>query len=420
MRALPALVLSFVLPFAACERPPARSTAPLAHDVYVWQRAHTAPVADALRAHGAAFHSVATLAAEVSWKKSAAGPVPGIARVPLDWSALASAPRVGLALRINTHPGPFARDDASARTLVHLARTLLAEAEAQGVRPTELQIDFDAATGKLAGYREWLIALRAAIAPLPLVFTALPAWLRSAEFPALARATDGFVLQVHSLTRPARADAPFALCDSGAALAAIDHAARLGVPFRVALPTYGYTLAFATDGRFAGLSAEGPQPAWRDDFSLREVRAEPAPLAALVRTLGTEHPAALTGIIWYRLPISGDRLNWSWPTLAAVMAGRAPTPQLVAQPRPDGPGLFALTITNTGDGDFTGPVHLTARWHDAEAAAADALDVFAITTETPRSLRLASPAFRLAAGESRPAGWLRLPPSTAPHVSLEN
>ena len=47
MRALPALVLSFVLPFAACERPPARSTAPLAHDVYVWQRAHTAPVADA-------------------------------------------------------------------------------------------------------------------------------------------------------------------------------------------------------------------------------------------------------------------------------------------------------------------------------------------------------------------------------------
>lgn len=420
MRAPPFLVLSLVLPFAACEHPAARSTAPLAHDVYVWQRAHTAPVADAIRTHAEAFHSVVALAAEVSWTKSPAGPTPAITRVPLDWPALASAPRVGLALRLNAHSGPFARDDASARTLVHLAHTLLADAEAHGVRLTELQIDFDAATGKLAGYREWLIALRAAVAPLPLVFTALPAWLASSEFSTLARATDGFVLQVHSLARPARIDAPFTLCDPAAALTAIDRAARFGVPFRVALPTYGYTLAFAPDGRFAGLSAEGPQPAWRDNFTLREVRAEPAPLAALVRTLGDGHQAALTGIIWYRLPLSGDHLNWSWPTLAAVMAGRTPTPRLVAQPRPDGPGLFALTVTNTGEGDFTGPVHLTARWRDSASEAAEALDAFAITTETPRSLRLSSPHLRLAAGESRPAGWLRLPPATAPHVSLEH
>ena len=67
----------------------------------------------------------------------------------------------------------------------------------------ELQIDFDAAESKLAGYREWLVALRSRVGTTRLVFTALPAWLRHEEFRALAQAADGFVLQVHSLERPA-------------------------------------------------------------------------------------------------------------------------------------------------------------------------------------------------------------------------
>ena len=33
-------------------------------------------------------------------------------------------------------------------------------------------------------------------------------------------------------------------------------------------------------------------------------------------------------LLWYRVPVSRDSLNWSWPTLAAVMAGRAPVHRL--------------------------------------------------------------------------------------------
>jgi hypothetical protein len=418
---------------AACERPPARvADTPLPREVYVWQRTHHPAVATALRTHAPEFATVVVLAAEVSWGKlnsvhARARPLGQITRVSLDWSALAAAPQVGLALRLNAHSGPFARDDATTRALVSLARELLAEAATHRVRIAELHIDFDAATAKLAGYREWLLALRTAVAPVPLTFTALPTWLNSPDFPALARTADHYVLQVHSVERPSRVDTPATLCDPIAARAAIERAARVGVPFRVALPTYGYTLAFdRVTGRFAALSAEGPAPAWRDNpaYLVRELSADPAALAALVRSLEADRPAALTGVIWYRLPVDGDRLNWSWPTLAAVAAGRAPSPRLVAELHATAAGLAEISLVNHGDGDFAGPVRLAASWRDAHRLGADALGHFAITAETARSLRLTAPALRLAAGQRRPAGWLRLstPDTTAAHVhvALEN
>lgn len=434
---MPAPVLRLVgsivslVTFAACERPPARvADTPLPREVYVWQRTHHPAVASALRAHAAEFATVVVLAAEVSGGQptpSTPARAPQITRVSLDWSALAVAPRLGLALRLNAHSGPFARDDTTTRALVSLARELLAEAAAHHLRIAELHIDFDAATAKLPGYREWLLALRTAVAPVPLTFTALPTWLNSPDFPALARTADHYVLQVHSVDRPSRADTPATLCDPVAARAAIERAARLGVPFRVALPTYGYTLAFdRATGRFAALSAEGPAPVWRDDpaYLVRELSAEPSALAALVRSLHADRPAALTGVIWYRLPVDGDRLNWSWPTLAAVAAGRTPAPHLVVESHSTDSGLAEISLVNRGDGDFAGPVRVAASWRDAHRLGADALGHFAITAETARSLRLTAPALRLAAGQRRPAGWLRLSPpdSTAAHVhvTLEN
>lgn len=452
---MPALVLRLIgivtslFTLAACERPPPRITdIPLPRHVYVWQRTHHAAVAASLRAHAPEFASVVALAAEVSWTKpkssanaQTSAPLspspasrnspfvsaPQISHVPLDWPALATARHVGLALRLNSYAGPFSRDDVTTRALISLARELLADAAKHHVAIVELQIDFDAATAKLAGYREWLLALRTAVAPVPLTFTALPAWLHSSEFPALARTADHYVLQVHSIERPSHADTRATLCDPVAARAAIEHAARLGVPFRVALPTYGYTLAFDRhSGRFAALSADGPAPAWRDDpaYHVRELAADPAALAALVRSLHADRPAALTGVIWYRLPVDGDRLNWSWPTLAAVASGRAPAPHLVAEWHTTAAGLIEISLVNRGDGDFAGPVRLGTSWSDVHRLGADALGQFAITAETARSLRLAAPALRLAAGQRRPAGWLRLsPPDTTAaqvHVALEN
>jgi hypothetical protein len=50
-------------------------------------------------------------------------------------------------------------------------------------------------------------------------------------------------------------------------------------------------------------------------------------VANLVHEWSIDPPANLAGLIWYRLPNEDDDLNWRWPTLAAVMQGRAPDPR---------------------------------------------------------------------------------------------
>lgn len=422
---------------ATRSEPPRVSNSPLRHDVYVWQRRHTEALAEAVQARAARFGATVVLAAEVSWKKAPhlppppgakpehttpQPPIPVVTRVAIDWESLQTVSKVGLALRINAYPGPFTADDPTTRLLTALAYDLVREARDHGVAPVEFQIDFDAATEKLDGYREWLRVLRPAVAPVPLVFTALPTWLGSSKFAKLARAADSYVLQVHSLQRPARPDSPILLCNPVAARAAIERAGRIGRPFRVALPTYGYTYAFDAKGNFAGLSAEGTAPAWQGQpgYVVRELSAEPVSLAGLVASLRADRPAAMTGLIWYRLPVAGDRLNWSWPMLTAVMQGNAPEARLVATPRRNDRGLIEFTLTNAGDGDFSGPVKLTARWQTARRIAADGIGGFTIAGDGAQAMRLTSPALRLPAGETQVIGWLRLSTSSsAPNVAID-
>src|SRR4029077_10218524 len=125
---------------------------------------------------------------------------------------------------------------------------------------------------------------------------------------------------VHSLERPRSLNSPFTLCDPAAARRAVERAADFGIPFRVALPTYGYRIAFDAAGRFVGLSAEGPARSWPTGVQEREVRADPIQLAQLTQFWTTNHPPAMRGLIWYRLLITNDILNWRWPTLSAIVA----------------------------------------------------------------------------------------------------
>src|SRR5439155_25472501 len=141
-------------------------------------------------------------------------------------------------------------------------------------------------------------------------------------------------------------------CDPHLARRSVERAGRLGIPFRVALPTYGYAFAFDPTGNFIGLSAEGPSRNWPEGSLLREAPAQPDAMARLVNEWTVDRPDALRGIIWYRLPVTGDRRNWSWPTLAAVMAGRVPVAKLSADLRKPQPGLAEIDLINEGDGDY--------------------------------------------------------------------
>ena len=280
----------------------------------------------------------------------------------------------------------------------------------------ELQIDFDCAASKLEGYRTWVNAIRRRIAPVPVVITALPNWLDRKAFGALTRAADGVVLQVHSLERPSGPDVAMTLCDPAAARAAVERCARLGRPFRVALPTYGYVLGFDPKGKLLGVSAEGPVPAWPPDTRCRELRADASAMAQLVRDWTASRPAVLTGIIWYRLPIKDDELNWQWATLLAVMAGRTPRPVLRVQVRHAEPAMSEVDLVNDGDADGPSQVTVDLQWKDATLVAADALNGFERRESTDGRMRLGtaeSPRSQcLPAGQTRTIGWMRLSKDT--------
>lgn len=398
-----ALLVLGLFAFTAC-RPP-ESSAPLTREAYVWQRAHTAAVTDAVRTHAPEFNNLVVLAAEVSWPQDRAH----IVRVPLAPPSLKTAASVGLAIRVNAYSGSFAADAPATRAVVDLATALLAEASAAGLRITEFQIDFDAPESRLADYRLWLDALRPAVSPARLTFTALPSWLKNrADFTALTVAANDYVLQVHSLTRPASPDDPVSLCDPDAAREAVTAAARFNRPFRVALPTYGYHLAFTPGGRFLALSAEGPAPAWPADTVVRELSADPTSLANVVREWQIAHPQALKGIIWYRLPVAGDRLNWPWPTLKSVMSGKIPAARLTVEARSNELGLIECILINSGNAAFTGPLSAELTWNNATRLASDALPPFTVTDAKASSVRFSSTRVNVPPETSQSAGWVRL------------
>lgn len=383
-----------------------RASGPLSHDAYVWQRAWTEPVRRSIHEYSAQLHRLIVLNAEVSFPQGE----PRITRVAVDYSTLRAIGRpVGLALRIGPHPGPFRKDDALARSLAELAAGLIVEARTNGVTVAEFQVDFDCAERKLDGYRRWVEVLRGQVAPVPLVITALPAWLDRPAFRRLVAAVDGFVLQVHSLARPKTPSDPFPLCEPSAARRAVERAAKFDRPFRVALPTYGYLAAFDRTDRFIGLSAEGPVASWPAGVKLREVKADAGAMAKLVNGWMADRPQVLAGVVWYRLPVESDRRNWRWPTLAKVMAGELPRAEVRVEARRVETGLVEIQLVNRGAAEHRGPDLVTVSWLRGRLIASDGLLGYETADGATGSVQLRGKADRpgLAPGERRTIGWVR-------------
>jgi len=414
-RAAAAAVILLTLLEGLAETAFARSNV-LAQQVYVWQRAWTEPVREAVAGARTNFGGVVVLQAEVQWAQDQAK-APKIVRVPVNFATLRQLTvPVGFALRVG--PGPVEAADQTGRWLAALGRSLVQEARSNGITPAELQIDFDCPESKLAGYSEWITPLRGEIAPVPIVLTVLPAWLKQPAFRALAAAADGYVLQVHSLERPQSVNAPFTLCDPVKTGGWVRQASQLGLPFRVALPTYSYLLAFSHEGQFIGLSAEGSSWRWPEGTLQREVGANAAELAQLIAEWTAQPPAFCTGVIWYRLPVAGENLNWPWATLSMVMSGRSPVAWLRLEARRTGT-LVEVDWVNAGTGVCTGAKEVRVRWERATLLAGDGLHGFALSVTPPHIARLTNGQARLRPGERQQIGWLRFDQKTEVELELE-
>jgi hypothetical protein len=212
------------------------------------------------------------------------------------------------------------------------------------------------------------------------------------------------------------------LCDAAEARAAIAQAAKIGIPFRVALPTYSYLAGFSADGKLLGLSAEGPEPSWPLGTILRPMRSDPDDIAKLVREWSSAHPEPMHGLIWYRLPVAGDAMNWRAITLHAVMSGRTQR-NIHAVVDRGGPRLLDVYLRNDGEADETLQHSVTITWNGSELVAAEAIGGFERLDAPGRTVTFQPsnfPAGRwIAPGEQIQVGWLRLSADTEvqTHVS---
>lgn len=405
-----------LLLLAACGGPE-NVSGKLGHSAYVWQRHWGKSVKESIQAHGGEFEKLVALGTEVSFKAGAMK----VAQVELDYEDLRRSNRpVGLAMRVGPYGGPFQAGDRTSRSLCDLLGRMVGKARSNQLAVAEVQIDFDCADAKLDGYRVWVGEMKRAVAPTPIVITALPSWLkRGKAFKKLVSEADGYVLQVHSLERPGGIGEPFTLCRPESALDAVRRAGKMGAPFVVALPTYSYLVAFDAAGKFLGIGAEGVN--WKAGTRVQEARSQPAELAGLVREWERSRPASMRGLIWYRLPIADDTLNWRWPTLRAVMEGRMPKPGIVVTAAHPDPRLTEVFLTNEGEDDFSAPVAARATWGHGRLLACDALEGFEIAGESAGKVEFKSKGGvrSLSPGSRRKIGWLRLEEEDDVKIELE-
>lgn len=358
-------------------------------------------------------HGVVILGAEIN----VAGKTPEIANATIDWDAAKrQTEHCALALRVAPFAGLFDPEDAPAQAIVDLTKQLLNDARAHDVNLEEFQFDFDCAQKNLAGYRMWLLALRSIVRPTPLVITVLPAWLNDSEFPKLVREVDGYVLQVHSV--PISAGTNAKLADARLACEWVRKAARFGIPFDVALPTYRCAAGYASDGKLLSVAMDSVQPVWPPGTRVLEFGADANEIAGLVHDWLKARPSQMRGLIWYRVPIATDTRNWRWPTLSAVMSGRLPEHKLnILQ---EGENPIDLSIVNTGEADEQLNANVIATWNGVALTAADALAGWNLESETGRAIFgvTASHGLRLPPGARRKIGWLRFDQTTTLETQL--
>jgi hypothetical protein len=333
-------------------------------------------------------------------------------RVPVDYAFLKTAAKpVGIAIRIDAFRGGSIRDADAAGFTGMVVADALAAARSNGVQVAEVQIDCDCAESRLAEYFRMIKIIKPRIAPVPLIITALPCWLDAPDFAMLMGAVDGFVLQVHSLEQPKATGTPMRLCDPDRAARWARQAGRLGVPFRVALPTYGYRAAFAPDGRLLGISAEGAANGEGVISGEVEIRSDPVALAGLVKRWMADPPPNMTGVMWYRLPVPGERLNWKWETLAMVMRGKVPERKITVQIIHPEPSLAEVEIINKGLVDDAPASTIVLGWEGKRLIGADGLAGFECTRKGEDRAMLQfptnAPPVIVGAGDHLKIGWLR-------------
>jgi hypothetical protein len=375
--ALAALFLS------GCDQP---APTVLDQQLYVWQRQWTPAHEGALRESRRDFSSLRVLALQ-------AFPGAGWSRARIDPALLKADGRPLVAVvRLDGQLKSLDQDEVIAQI-----QQMLGDWQAQGLAPLGVEIDHDAGNARLPAYRTFLARLRQVLpTTLQLSITALPAWLDSPELPGLLATVDSSVLQVHAVSDPRQG-----LFDPEQARRWAERWGDVTTrPFYLALPAYGVALLTPENGAPV---VESEVPIDRGG-ERRELLADPQQVAGLTAKLRADPPVHLAGIIWFRLPLAGDRRAWSLTTLGAVARGDRLDSRMRLHVEERG-GLYDIRLVNQGNLDSPWPQRLTLA-----VGACDGVDALAGYTlqQTPGVLTFTRiKEGRLAAGAQRAIGWAR-------------
>ncbi|UZE17980.1 DUF3142 domain-containing protein [Pseudomonas sp. B21-054] len=378
------LSLAFAgLLLSGCEQPPAPS---LDQQLYIWQRQWTPAHEAALRQSHGDFSSLRVLALQ-------AFPGAGWSRARIDPAMLKADGRPLIAvIRLDGQLKSLDQEEVLAQV-----QQVLGDWQAQGLTPVGVEIDHDAGNARLPAYGTFLTRLRQTLpATLGLSITALPAWLDSPALPGLLETVDSSVLQVHAVSDPRQG-----LFDPKQALRWAERWSDITTrPFYLALPAYGVALLTPESG---GPVVESEVPIDRGG-ERRELLADPQQVAGLTAALRAEPPKHLAGLIWFRLPLAGDRRAWSLTTLGAVARGDSLDSRLGVHLQ-EQDGLYDIRLVNRGNLDSPWPQRLTLA-----VGGCDGVDALAGYTlqQTPGLLTFTRiQEGRLAAGAQRAIGWAR-------------
>ena len=181
----------------------------------------------------------------------------------------------------------------------------------------EIQLDCDVPESKLSAYADFLKQLKAQAGKHTFSATLLPCHLKHPGLKAVLDQLDYAVLQLHALEIPEDLPREYRLFDFTIADRAILAMKRFRKPFRIALPSYAYTVHYEKDGKFRRMSAENELPPRPD-----EIRKTALPEWNEILKLRQRHPEL--EVVWFRLPLKGDRLALEAENLLRLNQGKLP------------------------------------------------------------------------------------------------
>ncbi|NWK56045.1 DUF3142 domain-containing protein [Verrucomicrobiaceae bacterium N1E253] len=335
----------------------------MAQEVYVWQRVWTDPVGAAVKERAEQFDGVCVLVAEVDRKGDGSWEVQRFA----DPEAYARGHEVSLAVRIASGASISAWDRESCDRIVSLLGHYAG-------MTSVFQIDYDCPSGKLSDYVRLCAALRRAFPDHRLELTCLPDWLGRDGFSSLVEYADRYVMQVHGLLGYGGGQR---LCDPELAREAAWQCGELGVPFLIALPTYRHAVGVGVDGGILDVVSEGEELRQGVTYQLRG--ADHQEMASLVREWEESRPESMIGVIWYRLPVDGESMNWTWASLQRVMQGMEVEKQWSMKMEPQDDGMYLLKLENKTVANLELPRVLQVSWLSGYCLTSDGMGAYKVS-----------------------------------------